>query len=155
MRKPSRRDDPPARGGHLDVIKIKLEVRSFVALSTCVKGFDTHWMNGRTRPHYENKRSCPGCQQKAPMRWKGFLHITGVDLRGEAFLEITPEGALQLMESLKPGDVLRGRQFSTRRTKNTIKSPLVLDLTNIIHPEENLIAERDPLFTVMKMWGQV
>lgn len=155
MRPAARRDVPPTPGAHLDVLRIKTEVRTFVCLSTCLRGFDYHWWNKRDRPHYDNKKTCPGCIAKAPLRWKGFLHVTDHALRGQAFLPLTPDGANQLLRDLAPGMKLRGRQFSTRRAKGTINSALMLDLTEIFHPEEKLLAEVDPYQTVMRMWGQI
>jgi hypothetical protein len=38
-------------------------------------GADLHWLNGRSSPHIEPQTDCPGCTEKRPRRWEGYLWL--------------------------------------------------------------------------------
>ncbi len=113
-----RRDDsPPIAGPRLRVIRFKANEQSNVSLlGTKIHGFWTHFA-ARTEPCTEPKDLCHGCQQKWPLRWKGYVHAIREDRQEEGFLELTGKNRETLLHHFGRQELLRGQRLLVRRGK--------------------------------------
>lgn len=102
-------------------------------------GVWTHWVDGRTRPHFKKKGACDGCRKKAPFRWKGYLAVWYSPLSCVALFEFSQESQKPWHHLLfgKREDVRGWRLLMSRRGK-AHNAPLVMHLDPLNRPERTL-----------------
>jgi len=109
-------------------------------------------MGDRSQPHFRESEKCPGCKIGAPKRWKGYLFCVIHEKRVNAFLEVTPQAALQLGEQLETGEQLRGSMCQFKRsTKKNGRLTITL-LPNRIDGNK-MPPDQDVEATLRCLWG--
>lgn len=153
-----RDDDPPPRRRVTEIKKFGPTDRGvYLVLADKVRGFHTHWLNDRTQPCQEDRENCPGCRQKAPDKWCGYLHVIDPETQKHWFLELT-EFAKKRLDAMRiENGTLRGLFIHVQRERAHKRAPLqVTKVSRYLMPTEDhlmLAVERDPLPTLMRIWG--
>lgn len=145
-------DAPPKAGPELWIHRLSGgEELTCTVIGTKVRGVDTHWVGGRTQPHYRDEANCPGCQNQIRIDWKGYLHVFHWDKRAQIFLELTPNSFNALMAQITEDRPLRGAVLKIKRTKAK-NGRLIVVVDQYSPKRENLPQERDPMSSILKLW---
>lgn len=125
---------PPRPGPKFEFITPKnVKPERYVCLSTWIWAHHVHWTGGRTQPctmtvglEGQVVQSCDHCKAQCPTRWKGYLHVWRPDLKGEAFLCLTPVAGYDLIEQLGEEKNLRGLSLDVWRAGKHATAALVV-----------------------------
>lgn len=123
-----------------------------IAIGNEVRGVETHWMRGVTEPHYDDRAQCPGCLAQARLDWKGYLHVYNVQKREQVFMELTPGAYHHLRTQVSDIEQLRGLSFQVER-KGARNQPIKFTLLHTRPLKTNLPPEKDPMPSILKLWG--
>ena len=145
----------PCPGPETPVVRVKTNVtHHFRVLSRSVFGIWIHWNGLRSEACFTEKKVCPGCTKGLPRRWKGYLHALATHLNGkDCFLELTPLAVTSILSQVPQGEILRGLRLEVRRTAGGEKGRLQVVVLGDINPGNGLIAERDPISVLSRLWG--
>lgn len=153
-----RRDNRvPDAGPELEVRRVGAGLSMTVTfLSTCIRGFWTHWNDARrrTQPCTEPVELCAGHKAQLPLRWKAYVHVFDHGNRDQCLLELTPGAARQLQAALVGKDDLRGLRVQISRGKGA-KARLSVSVQSLADPSGwwRKVPEHDALITLAKVWG--
>ncbi len=146
-------DEPPMPGPECFILRLKAnQLYTFLIFGQKIKGVWYHWNNGRSEPHFRNEAACPGCLARRKKAWKGFLHCFVQELKQDVFLELTNGAAMALKHQMANPNEMRGHRINVKRG-NGNNAKLTIQLLQQ-HPDPGCLPpEKDPLKSVMKLWG--
>lgn len=145
---------PPKPGPRLDIIRVTTtNWQSFTILSTAIFGQNIHWAHGRSSECTKDKSLCDGCVKFWPAKWKGYLHVFHHETRKQAFLEMTPNLAEQLLEAIPENECFRGFQVRICKSKGGAKGRYHSELLATRLTEDRLTKEKDPYLTLKFLWA--
>jgi hypothetical protein len=144
---------PPNPGPEIPIERVKgNDQKCYVVLSPALWGVWTHWAGDRSEPCYSEKKDCPGCKKGLPRRWKGYLHVFNRQTGREAFAELTPLSAENLLAQVPDGSHLRGLRLTLKRTAAR-NGRLVVLLDPGVQQIPRGIEAKDPCGVLCKLWG--
>jgi hypothetical protein len=153
-----RQEEPPPRTGPRAEIKRlgPKETMLICVLSPRIWGFIVHWnemegRRGRTEPCIGELETCEGCKAKLPKKWLGYIFVVAQG-RGPCFVELTPEAARLMRESLGTGETLRGVRGYLRRTEAK-NGRLKWERSEYTENAERLPPDQDPLPLLQWLWS--
>lgn len=143
----------PKAGPEIYILRMKAnKMFTFTILSEHPYGIWVHWNGKKSEPHFKQEDRCPGCLAKRSKRWKCYLHTFCVNLSQEVFLELTPHSAKSLEGQLGAGQSYRGNRIQVQRTASD-NGRLLISLLTRIDPKTPLPPQRDPLESILSLWG--
>lgn len=114
----SRIDSPSRNALVLYIERLKGDdQQSFVIASKKLYGFYTHFTNKRSVPCWENHDWCEGGHSEETMRENFLVQAWSLKKNRMVFLYLTPGGARQLEDQVKPGTPLLGLPIIVTRTR--------------------------------------
>jgi hypothetical protein len=144
---------PPAPGPEIPIERVRAnDQRCYVVLSPALWGVWTHWAGDRSMPCWSERKDCDGCKRGLPRRWKGYLHCWNRQTGREAFAELTPLSAENLLAQVPDGAALRGLRLTLKRTAAKNGRLLVL-LDPGVQAIPRGIEAKDPCGVLCKLWG--
>jgi len=126
-----------------------------VVLSKLWEGFNTHYYDGRTHIHIDEKKMCEGCKKKRKLLWYGYLHVCSADLTQNFLIAINPNGADRLEKLQGDKDSIRGMRIETYRENNYAKGALVIEPLGWIEPSVKLPLPKSAVPTLERLWNCV
>lgn len=153
---PVRRDDVvPRIGPEVPIIRIMgSSPRTYEILSPRIEGFWSHWDGNKTVACVgETPQDCVNCLKRFPLRWKGFLNVWDFSRSCDAFLELTPFAAASIGNQLAKDQSLRGLRISIRRTSDSKRAHLRVELLPAIGADTGRPMHREAEPYVRELWG--
>jgi len=129
------------------------ESQEFVCVCSAPTGVFVHWHGRRSHECRRETGDCQGCRENWPSKWQGYLHVLSDMGRREGFLEITSTCYHLLQTKMPDKQAWRGMRFRISRTKGGPRGRYLVDVLEARVTSENLIAERDPVPLLRKLWG--
>lgn len=153
--RPRRLAEVPKSGApRMSVIRLKGgEKITGVILSKFFSGFAIHWNASihRSQPCKGKENGCEGCAAELPEKSVWYLHVHTAE-RGHSFLEVTPHAADNFINTLAPGESLRGLRFNAHRSRSD-NGRLILSIDPYAPRVESLPPAVDPESTLAALWN--
>lgn len=149
----SRQDFPPKAGPKWWIERVKPgQDQLFTCFSSTIFGVWTHWTLYGSSPCFSTPEACQGCKDKAPRRWKGYLHVYDWVNKRQCFLEITPVVAESIISQLGENVPFRGYRLKLKRG-NGPKARVKVEVLAPLPSGPTLVEERSPKETLEKLWS--
>jgi hypothetical protein len=148
-------DEIPASGPEMFIQRLKANQSfTYTIFSKDLTKINVHWAGNKSAPHYKQEDRCPGCISRQPKRFKAYLHCFCHEMGQEVFLELTAHSAKSLETQLGKGTVMRGNRIQVKRGK-TDNGRLTITLLTAVQDASILGSEKDPIASLMALWGVV
>ena len=128
------------------------EIIRGVILSTRYTGVWTHFIDGRTQPHLNDDKLCPGCLLGRSKRWKAYIAVWSERFSRVGLFELTTEAVRTCPAFLNEQNNLRGWKIALERKGIQPNSPVHADLTRM-DPSPKLRPDIDVLAALTKIWN--
>lgn len=149
----ARDDNPKPRERLTPIISVgATDQITATIVAECVWGIHTHWWHGGTVPHTDPVETCGYCSEKAPRKWRGFLHVVTRPAFNHGFLELTDFAYERLLAVKGARQTLRGLIVLFHRERKTVKSPVVMTYVGEEPPGKILPKARTPEKTLKRLW---
>lgn len=125
----------------------------FVSYSRQVIGIRTHWMDGTTHPCLAPEYPCPGCGEKLPRRWKGYLFGWSLTHPGSALLELPADTIRAYIQLRDAAQDLRGYTLTCTRVGPNANSRVAVAFQAGDPSKIGAQEEPDVIAILCKRWG--
>lgn len=114
----------------------------------------THYYNGRTIPHLQDKNQCEGCQAERGKRFKAYLSLYSFGTKELILAELTLLAVTPWKDILDdPGCNLRGQRVEVVRVGRANNSRMKLDIKKDALRLEGLPKPFDILEVLRQIWS--
>lgn len=129
-----------------------------VILSEEYFGVMVHWNDsagkrGRSEPCTKEDQTCSGCENKRPVRWKGYLHVYDLLRKRDCFVELTPATGEQIDLQRSPGIPLRGQRIRLKRGDKGKRTRVQVEILPFQGDLSNLPEEKNPMPIMETLWA--
>ena len=149
----SRNDNPRPRARVVPIRQIQaIDQLQLVVLSHSIWGIDVHWSLGRILPHVTDSKLCQHCLARAPLKWRGYLHVVNPKNDDQFFLELTDYAYKGFLKATQAFESKRGLICLFARERKTLKAPVATSFVSDAYVGKSLPASQTPEQTLKVIW---